>query len=787
MKSTKINLACRLASVLFFVSFFSVVAHAAPMVESSDSSAVQDVIVNDFSGVNLTVVLKEVTEVDAGFSGKVVKGENFSANSFGIVYSTEPSFTASSASTIPIVDIYGDNYYSVTAEYLKPSTTYYYTSYIKQYGLYKYGEIKSFTTSSVAVPVLDAVSGITEVSADISGQLLPMSRPASDVEYGVQYSVVEDFSAEVSRKVISNHRFRLSISSLLPSTTYYYRPYVKVNGGYEYGDAKSFTTVGLVAPELNAVSDVTEVSARVAGKVVLASGLSDDMQYGVQISALNDFSQSSYSVVDRIDSECVFRLMVSSLLPSTTYYYRPYVRMNGVYGYGDVKSFTTAGLVAPFLDPMSQITDASAMVSGQVFLASGVSDDMKYGVQISSSASFKTGVYDMKVTDIDADCRFGMQASSLMPYTTYYYRPYIRMNDVYCYGTIKTFTTPAPDMSKVMDLSSAGTANCYIVSELGRYAFKLVKGNSKTSVGSVADVSVLWESFGTSYAPDKGDLISDLYLYKDYVVFDVENHDCDCDEFWEGNALVAATDASGQILWSWHIWFTDEPQEQEYYNGAGIMMDRNLGATSATPGYVVALGLMYQWGRKDPFMGSCSIDSNYDAEATISWPSAVTSNSSIGTIEYATSHPTTFITYNSYNNDWYYTGSSRIDNTRWTTSDKAKSIYDPCPPGWRVPDGGSNGVWSKANDSSSSFNRYYDTYDEGMNFSGQFGNASTIWYPASGFRSPSSGKLSSVGKENGYWSASSTCGFRFFCDGSVQPHVEKFHQADGFPVRCIKE
>ncbi|MCC8143462.1 MAG: hypothetical protein LIO97_05900 [Tannerellaceae bacterium] len=32
-------------------------------------------------------------------------------------------------------------------------------------------------------------------------------------------------------------------------------------------------------------------------------------------------------------------------------------------------------------------------------------------------------------------------------------------------------------------------------------------------------------------------------------------------------------------------------------------MDRNLGALSSTPGNGLALGLMYQWGRKDPYPG----------------------------------------------------------------------------------------------------------------------------------------------------------------------------------------
>jgi hypothetical protein len=74
-----------------------------------------------------------------------------------------------------------------------------------------------------------------------------------------------------------------------------------------------------------------------------------------------------------------------------------------------------------------------------------------------------------------------------------------------------------------------------------------------------------------------------------------------------------------------------------------------------------------------------------------------------------------------------------------------------------------------------------------MNFSGNFGSASTIWYPASGYRSPSSGDLCSVENENDYWSASSGCGLRFYSGGNVEPCVEKFFRADGFPVRCVKE
>ena len=214
------------------------------------------------------------------------------------------------------------------------------------------------------------------------------------------------------------------------------------------------------------------------------------------------------------------------------------------------------------------------------------------------------------------------------------------------------------------------------------------------------------------------------------------------------------------------------------------MMDRNLGATSATPGDVGALGLLYQWGRKDPFLGSSSIDGFSLAKSTITWPSPVKSESSTGTIEYATAHPTTFITYNWENSDWYYTGDSSTDNTRWTTSESSKSIYDPCPSGWRVPDGGSNGIWSKAEFDTTT----YDSTNKGMSFS--ISSPSTTWYPASGYRYGYDGGLCSVGNIGNFWSASPSsyyaCGLRFDNSGSVIPSNYRY-RALGFSVRCLQE
>ena len=342
------------------------------------------------------------------------------------------------------------------------------------------------------------------------------------------------------------------------------------------------------------------------------------------------------------------------------------------------------------------------------------------------------------------------------------------------------------DITNATDLSKAETANCYIVSEPGIYKFQPTKGCSKESVGNIETSNVLWKSFGTSIVPAKEELIN-IACFKDgYIAFEVPG------DFKEGNAVIAAKDANGSVLWSWHIWLTDKPEEQTYFNNAGTMMDRNLGATSATPGDVGALGLLYQWGRKDPFLGSSSTGSAKAAAAMHGNWQNVQSNSATGTIAYTIAHPTIFVYQNTANNDWYYSSSSATDNTRWTASDKEKSIYDPCPAGWRVPDGGENGVWALAAGSPDSFTNTFDLTDKGMNLSGKFSSDETVWYPAVGYRHYQNGNLKDTGMNGVYWSATPISGTnQVYCmvtrEDSAVITVQNSMRAFGRGLRCVKK
>ncbi len=336
------------------------------------------------------------------------------------------------------------------------------------------------------------------------------------------------------------------------------------------------------------------------------------------------------------------------------------------------------------------------------------------------------------------------------------------------------------------DLSERGNANSYIVSQSGNYSFDAtVIGNGEFGFTpdhnfhtnspeiSPSYVDVLWEdSLGLIKACGYDSTSGEAKLITSGK---------------EGNAVLAAMDADGTIIWSWHIWMTDQPEEQIYNNNAGTLMDRNLGAVSATPGDVGALGLLYQWGRKDPFLGASSINSNEVRKSTITWPSTVSSDATSGTIEYTVLNPTTFIKNSGSNYDWYYTGSSSTDNTRWQSE---KTIYDPCPVGWRVPDGGDNGVWSISKGSSSDYTRSYDKTNKGVNFSGDFGSYPSIWYPSSGSRRSRDGALSSVGNYGDYWSITPSGREAYYLQLTDNGYIGPMYsgqRANGFSVRCTKD
>jgi hypothetical protein len=152
----------------------------------------------------------------------------------------------------------------------------------------------------------------------------------------------------------------------------------------------------------------------------------------------------------------------------------------------------------------------------------------------------------------------------------------------------------------------------------------------------------------------------------------------------QGNAVVALK-IGPAIYWSWHIWVTTNVGYVTT-NGYNIM-NRFLGATvsnSTTPSQ--NLGLCYQWGRKDPFPHQGSTDApGYREREKISYRRVNNTDESDANVGLALMesirNPMTLL---SYINMTYYNWLPKNVNTLWNTSDNKKSVYDPCPAGWRV-------------------------------------------------------------------------------------------------------
>lgn len=368
----------------------------------------------------------------------------------------------------------------------------------------------------------------------------------------------------------------------------------------------------------------------------------------------------------------------------------------------------------------------------------------------------------------------------------------------------------ASDGSSDNDLSLRGYANCYMVHSEGAYSFATNKVNN-TKTNGIESADWLWASKVNDSSENV--LISDVKYEDGRISFKASSN--------EGNAVIAAFDKDGNIIWSWHIWLTDMPQVLDYennpvYQSGGktngfFVMDRNLGAVGTTGDD--AFGLFYQWGRKDPFIGDT--DNEYlnrdDMEVVdrgafagsdkfvvrnTKYPQAVWETApctqEIGSVKYATAHPMLFIYAGEDSNVANWVTKDNISYDEWWDEDKSlwtpndKSVYDPCPVGYQVPK-----------------NRTFETLkncvpewtdNEGVTFT--LSNGSTTWFPYQGYRSAHSdekGALTYTKMPNGQvevWTSHYAVAQFAYAFLVSKPAVLNYDNndpwANGLNVRCVK-
>lgn len=259
-----------------------------------------------------------------------------------------------------------------------------------------------------------------------------------------------------------------------------------------------------------------------------------------------------------------------------------------------------------------------------------------------------------------------------------------------------------PNGTVFYDLSETHTANSYIVSAPNSYCFNAtVRGNGYTGIagipGAAADLYLLGgepvsaEIVWTDLVGESDNLDQYFTLSPKVVggrvFFSVKPDSESLNKLKEGNVVIGVKDAAGNMLWTWHIWITDRPAEQGYKNGFAVQ-DRDLGATAYAPtGDIGNInGFYYQWGRPTPLpLGKTVYKPKYNT--TGAWISnetvSFTTSADTVTVINRVAEPTVYFTQKATATDALLT--KNLWGWRNETDEYTKTVYDPCPPGYRVP------------------------------------------------------------------------------------------------------
>ena len=301
-----------------------------------------------------------------------------------------------------------------------------------------------------------------------------------------------------------------------------------------------------------------------------------------------------------------------------------------------------------------------------------------------------------------------------------------------------------------------------------------------------------------------------------YVMFEVKRT-----TIKQGNAVIAVTDEDGIIQWSWHIWVTDdeltttvvtnhdrtfnknmlqlnlgwvddsEETDALKYNDAslklrfvqksGASIINEVSKTAIRTDHISVVvskngsAPTWQWGRKDPFIRHSANtiselpSTNFSIHSTISSPIIITKGPVA--INIAIKNPVNFYTSENANSySWYkpyqcYNLWSANCNSYGHSAESVgfatspvKTVYDPCPPKYQLPQGNAFTGFTKTGFLTSVTNdmNVCNYYDNGMDFyASGWKTGKTIFLPYQAYRKSDTGKpgansANSVGR---YWTA----------------------------------
>lgn len=378
-------------------------------------------------------------------------------------------------------------------------------------------------------------------------------------------------------------------------------------------------------------------------------------------------------------------------------------------------------------------------------------------------------------------------------------------------------TSPVTDLS-MFDIYGnpilQNTANCYVVNKTGSYKIPLVFGNALKN-GSVN--SAAYTKNSSSYSHDfvdfNGTVVTSPYIETvsgtassaqlsiadtDGIFTDisiVDGSPCRYLQFkinsvpaTGANGVLSIKNSSGAIMWSWHVWvWADSLAPVEITNSTGVgynILPVNLASKWDDATKTKIKNWHYQFGRPNPMLcpSAYNSTSNHASYGVLSYVVA----SIASDIQTGIQNPATFYKISSsYNYNWFQTNSGKTYNL-WDTActstgnrdnNVVKTIYDPCPVGFKMPNGNTfTGLSAITNTNGIiKFTRYS-------------GDSTGVGFPMSGYRSD--GTLLAVGSYGGVWLSSAysqnTAYQLYFNSSNVNPQGDN-SRADGFSIRPVQD
>lgn len=321
------------------------------------------------------------------------------------------------------------------------------------------------------------------------------------------------------------------------------------------------------------------------------------------------------------------------------------------------------------------------------------------------------------------------------------------------------------------------TANCYVVNAAGTYKIPLVFGNALKN-GSTN--STAYTNNGGTYSHNfvdfNGTVVTSPYIENisgkansaqlsiadtDGIFTDiriVDGSPCRYLQFkvnsvpdTGANGVLSIKNSRGVIMWSWHIWvWPYDLTPVEIVNSTGVgynILPVNLATKLDTADSINKTtgwkNWSYQWGRPTPLLCPSAYNSgnNHARYGVLNFSIANTASA----IQDSIKNPTKFYKYRDVSYGYYHWFGP--DGTQPTTNlwDAAcsepgasdnnvmKTIYDPCPIGFKMPNGNTFTYFSKSN--------VVDSFANGWKFKRYSDDTVGVFFPASGYRGGYDGLL----------------------------------------------